>query len=418
MTLLRPRSVPLVVLALTAGPLIWFFPDGFPSWRASAVLAGWAGYGLLLASLVLMLRDERISRWLGGVEYMTRWHHYVGITAYVLLLCHPTLLMIGGWQQSAAAGLAAIWPQPPGAVIVSGWVALLCMMAGLLATFLYKLPYPLWRVLHALLGVAVIVGSGHVLLLEANALVWLMLCVAVVAMAIRILRIDLGLAAQRYRVTHVTQAAPDIVEVTLQPVQPPLPPVAAGELVFVGFRWRTRWGGTGEFHPFTVSGIDHDGALRVGIKALGGDTQALQALPVGTAADVQGPHPGFLRHRPATAQLWVAGGIGITPFLAELRSSVLTQPTRLIYLAHSRTQAAYADELDALARQQPCLQFELVLTAGNNPDPLSLLPAATELAGQTCYLCGPPGMTDSFIRALRSRGVPNDRIHFERFDYR
>ncbi len=418
MSLLRPWSVPLIVFVLTAGPLIWFFPAGFPSWRASAVLAGWAGYGLLLASLVLMLRDVRVSRWLGGVEHMTRWHHYVGITAYLLLLCHPTLLMIDGWQHSAAAGLAAIWPQPPGAVIVSGWVALLCMMAGLLATFLYKLPYPLWRLLHALLGVAVIVGSGHVLLLKADALVWLMLWLTVAAMALRVLRIDLGLSAPRYRVTQVTQAAPDVVEVTLQPVQRPARPVAAGELVFVGFRWRTRRGGTGEFHPFTVSGVGHDGTLRVGIKALGADTQALQALPVGTEADVQGPHPGFLHHRPATAQLWVAGGIGITPFLAELRSTVLTQPTRLIYLAHSRALAAYADELDALAQQQPCLQFDLVLTAGHNPDPVSVLPSATELAGRTCYLCGPPGMTEGFIRALRSRGVSSDRIHFERFDYR
>lgn len=425
--LLRPASVPLTVLALLCIPLAVYFPAGFPSLRAASAIAAWAGYGLLLASLLLMLREVRISRWLGGVEHMTLWHHYVGITAYLLLLCHPALLLIDGWRHSATIGLAAIWPQPPGAVVISGWVALLCMMAGLLATFLYKLPYRLWRLLHALLGVAVIIGGVHLLLLDADPLIWLLLLLSVGAMALRILSIDLGLSARRYRVTHVALVAPDVIEVTMQPLAP-LPdgpqgaqgarPAAAGELVFVGFRWVTLFGGTGEFHPFTVSGSGQRGELRVGIKALGAHTAALQRLPVGSEADVQGPYTGFLKERAATPQLWIAGGIGITPFLAELRSSTLTQPTRLIYVAHARQQAAYLEELEALAQQQPQLQLQVVLTEGRRPAPESLLPAAAELAGWHCYLCGPPGLTHQFIHALRAHGVPDDHIFFERFDYR
>ncbi len=418
MKLLRPLSVPLTLLLLVVAPVAWYFPAGFPSWRATAAMAAWAGYGLLLMSLLLMLREVRISRWLGGVEHMTLWHHYVGIAAYLLLLCHPALLLLDGWRHSAQAGLAAIWPQPPGALVVSGWIAMLCMMAGLLATFLYKLPYRLWRLLHGLLGVAVLVGGVHILLLDADPLVWLMLVLAATALALRVLRIDLGCSAKRHVITQVTRIAADVVEITLQPLQPPATPVKAGELVFVGFRWRTLLGGTGEFHPFTVSGDGPGGALRIGIKALGAYTTALQQLPVGTEADVQGAHTGFLSERPPQPQLWMAGGIGITPFLAELRSTTLAQPTRLIYLAHSRAQAAYIDELEALALQQPQLQLQLMLTEGRRPALQSLLPPAQELATLTCYLCGPPGLTGQFIRALHACGVPDDHIHFERFDYR
>lgn len=416
--LMQPRSVPLVTLALVALPLGWFFPSGFPSWRAASAIVAWAGYGLLLASLLLMLREVRISRWLGGVEHMTRWHHYVGFAAYLLLLSHPALLIIDGWRHSATAGLAAIWPQPPGALIVSGWAALLCMMAGLLATFLYKLPYRLWRLLHALLGVAVIVGGVHILLLNSSVLLWSLLLLSVAAMAIRMLRIDLGMAAHRYQVTQVTRVTNDVIEVTLRPLQPPARPVRAGELVFVGFRWRTLFGTTGEFHPFTVSGDGAAGELRIGIKALGAHTTALQQLQVGVAADVQGPYTGFLSGRAPHPQLWLAGGIGITPFLAELRSATLKQPTRLIYLAHARRQAAYIDELEALARRQPLLQLQVVLTEGRRPTLESLLPGAPQLATLICYLCGPPGLTNQFIRALRARGVPDHHIYFERFDYR
>ncbi len=416
--LLRPLSVPATLLVLVAAPLLVFFPAGFPSWRAASLLAAWAGYGLLLASLLLMLREVRISRWLGGVEHMTLWHHYAGFAAYLLLLCHPALLLIDGWRHSAQAGLAAIWPQPPGAVITSGWIALLCMMAGLLATFLYKLPYRLWRLLHALLGVAVVIGGAHILLIDTRPLAWILMLLAALALAVRFLRIDAGLAAKRHEVTQVVRIAPDVVEVTLTPLLPPARPVAAGELVFVGFRWRTWFGRTGEFHPFTVSGTAPDGALRIGIKALGAHTAQLQQLPVGVQADVQGPYTGFLSERPAAPQLWIAAGIGITPFVAELRSATLTQPTLLIYIAHSRADAAYVDELEALAQRQPALQLQVVLTGGKRPALASLLPADSTLCEQTCYLCGPPLLTEQFIRALRARGVPDDRIHFERFDYR
>lgn len=415
---LRPLSVPAALLALVAVPLAAFFPAGFPSWRAASAIAAWAGYGLMLASLLLMLREVRISRMLGGVEHMTLWHHYAGMAAYLLLLLHPALLLLDGWRHSAPAGLAAIWPQPPGAILVSGWAALLCMMAGLLATFLYKLPYRLWRLLHALLGVAVVIGGAHILLIDARPLAWLMLLLSALALALRFLRIDAGLSARRHELTQVARIAPDVVELTLKPLQPPVRPVAAGELVFVGFRWRTLFGGTGEFHPFTVSGTGPDGVLRIGIKALGAHTTQLQQLPVGVQADVQGPYTGFLSERPAVPQLWIAGGIGITPFLAELRSTTLAQATRLICIVHARAGAAYLDELETLAQRQPQLRLQIVLTEGRRPAPDDLLPADDELSTQTCYLCGPPGLTRQFIRALRSRGVPDDHIHFERFDYR
>ena len=55
--LLRPLSVPAALLLLVTVPLFAFFPAGFPSWRAASLLAAWAGYGLLLASLLLMLRE-------------------------------------------------------------------------------------------------------------------------------------------------------------------------------------------------------------------------------------------------------------------------------------------------------------------------------------------------------------------------
>jgi ferredoxin-NADP reductase len=52
------------------------------------------------------------------------------------------------------------------------------------------------------------------------------------------------------------------------------------------------------------------------------------------------------------------------------------------------------------------------------PDLGPLLPAAHELRGLHCHLCGPAGLLDAAVRLLRERGVAASRIHFERFDFR
>ena len=74
-------------------------------------------------------------------------------------------------------------------------------------------------------------------------------------------------------------------------------------------------------HPFTMSGAPDDGVLRFTIKALGDDTGELQDLvQPGMPAVVSGPHGRFQHTRGTRHQIWIAGGIGITPFLSWLRA--------------------------------------------------------------------------------------------------
>ena len=97
LSIVRWLSIPLLVLAATAGPVYWAFPEGLSAARSLGIVLGWAGCGLLLASLLLMLRETWLSRWLGGLERMYQWHHHVGMAAYVLLLAHPLVLAADAW---------------------------------------------------------------------------------------------------------------------------------------------------------------------------------------------------------------------------------------------------------------------------------------------------------------------------------
>jgi predicted ferric reductase len=114
----------------------------------------------------------------------------------------------------------------------------------------------------------------------------------------------------------------------------------------------------------------------------------------------------------------VAGGIGITPFLAALRTQTLTVPTHLLYLYPNVHDAAYLDELRARATCQPLLTLDLRATGNELPDINALLPSARALQGVTSYLCGPPGLMQTVLHALQEKGIPLHHIHSERFDFR
>jgi predicted ferric reductase len=195
-------------------------------------------------------------------------------------------------------------------------------------------------------------------------------------------------------------------------------PAEAGQFVVVAFFRGPRYRGCGEYHPFTISAIDKDGQIRIGVKALGDCTRRMQGLEPGVEARVQGPFGNFLLERPAKPQLWVAGGIGITPFLACLRNAPVEHPTRLLYLYRSEADAAFRDELESLAATNAGFRLEAHATGDAIPDLAAILPGADELIAHECYLCGPPGLLDAAGHVLQSRGVPAAQIHFERFDFR
>lgn len=413
----RFLTLPLLVLAATLGPVYWALPEGLSIARSLGIVLGWAGCGLLLASLLLMLREPRLAQGLGGLERMYRWHHRVGMAAYVALLAHPLLLAAAAWPDGRRLAWQTLSPFSQGWPVWVGWLALLLLMAGLAATFARRLPYQTWRRLHLGLGLAVLFGLLHLVLLGIEQPVWPILGLAALLLGWRIVRQDFGRAARPYIVHRVTPVADGMVEISLKPLADGLQ-AKPGQFALVAFFAGPNFRGCGEFHPFTVSASGADGEIRFGIKALGDCTQNIQSIEPGVLARVQGAFGCFLADRPAIPQLWVAGGIGITPFLAQLRAAPLDQPTQLLYLYRSESDAAFLDELQVLAAKDPQLTLRAVATGPTLPDLNALLPAAPGLAQRDCYLCGPPGMLFGLRQVLHERGIKPRHIHFENFEFR
>lgn len=402
---------------MVAVPIAWAFPSGLPPWRGLGIVLGWAGIGLLIASLLLMVREPGLADALGGLERMYTWHHGLGLSAYIVLLAHPLAFAADAWNEAPRLAWQTLSPRDQGWPVWIGWLSLLCLMAGMASSFSVRLAYPRWRLLHGVLGLGVVFGLVHLILLGLNALVFTVAVTALILLTWRTLRIDLGSSALPYVVAQVDRVAASTIEVALRPLGRPLA-ASPGQFIMVAFMDGPHYRSRGEYHPFTISGIAANGELEVCIKALGDDTTRMQVMGPGVAARIQGPFGNFLSSRPHAPALWIAGGIGITPFVAALRASAPSQPTTLLYLFRSERDAAYLAELRSLAATTELLTLIEHATGERVPDMNDLLPASIDAKACHCYLCGPPGLIAAALPALTRRGFAPDHLHYERFDFR
>jgi predicted ferric reductase len=412
----------LAPLALAALPiaLVWVtFPESTASfWHGATSIAAWAGSSFLAASLLLMIREPRVAGFLGGLGNMYRWHHRGGMLAYVLLLCHPLALAMSHWSESPRRAWQTLTPEMADRAIWLGWIALILLMLGLATTFAMYLPYRHWRACHYALGAAAVIGLIHIHAVSgATPALFVLIALTAIALGWRATRADLGLAAHPYRVSSVLKQSSQMIEATLAPCAAQLR-VTPGQFVLAAFGEGPHYHGCDEFHPFTVSAVEGDGALRVGIKALGPCTRRIQSLEPGVLVRLQGPFGNFLHDRPKAPQLWVAGGVGITPFLAVLRHAPVVDPTTLIYLYRNAADAVFLDELRSIAAAQPAFELINEATGDSAPDFDSLLTRVTRLTERRIQVCGPPAMTTLLTSALRRRGIAADSMRLDRFDFR
>jgi predicted ferric reductase len=123
--------------------------------------------------------------------------------------------------------------------------------------------------------------------------------------------------------------------------------------------------GLTEPHPFTISTGKPGDELRITFRVLGDGTRRLarKGLKVGESLRVQGPFGRFFPARDNAPQIWIAGGIGITPFMAWAEAMAEDgPPVHLFYAVRSRDEAPYLNALTERADQIARLQVHPVVS--------------------------------------------------------
>jgi predicted ferric reductase len=191
-----------------------------------------------------------------------------------------------------------------------------------------------------------------------------------------------------------------------------------GQFVALAFGGENGW----QRHPFSIASPPEAARLEVAIKASGDYTRDLQRkLQPGTPAKLAGPFGGFDYRRGGDDQIWIAGGIGITPFMSWLRA-MNGDPARIIdlyYSVASESDALYLDEVTAAETAHPGLHAHVIET---DRQPFLTAEAAlgtrSHLEDVWVYMCGPPPMMHALAKGFRTLGVAPSRVRWEQFDVR
>ncbi len=171
-------------------------------------------------------------------------------------------------------------------------------------------------------------------------------------------------------------------------------------------------------HPFSMSSKPGTNKLSFGIKNLGDYTLELGKIAKGTIIKVDGAYGTFsntIVDKPR--QIWVAGGIGITPFLAMAKALGSDQQVDLYYSAKTAKEAVYMEELKSLASKNRNLKIIPFLE-----DKSGFLTAdaifknSTDANDANFMICGPLAMMHALRAQLHSKGIKNKDINTEEFN--
>lgn len=153
--------------------------------------------------------------------------------------------------------------------------------------------------------------------------------------------------------------------------------------------------------------------------------QAIQIAKVGQNLEISGPYGTFALHsHPKIPAVFLAGGIGITPFrsmLVEEKRKQFPHSIFLFYANRNFESAIFIDELSQL--QHPQLEFVPIFE-----EPTSIITSETGLMSKEIihkyiqnifepiyYIVGPPSMVDTVKQLVITMAVDNNHIHTEVF---
>lgn len=427
----------IYVVALTAVPvLIWFYAYGldqfataFGFWKALGKLAGLVALVLYALNFVLSTRLPLFDELFGGLNRAYTAHHIIGGVALMAMLAHPLLMafgyMAGGLARDGmrmllpSIGASVDWP------LNLGFASLAVTFGLLYITFFMKLRYEAWFKTHQVLGVAFLLAGLHAYLIPSD------LTTLPSLRAYMLVIIGLGLVAYGYRtvfgqllvrrrkmvVAAVTPVSKRSIRISLMP-RSPLDRLAfmPGQFVFVRFR---QPGIPDQVHPFSVTSGMGSQQVDLIIKTLGDYTGRLWQLRPGAMAEVEGAFGRFYAHAPPNRpQVWVAGGIGITPFLSMAKSLPAQSGVELFYVVEDANDLVEYNELMQIVSQMPgrlSLQIYMSRQQGRITAGYIAQHSMNGLAGKHILLCGPPPMMASLRRQFQQGGISDNRIHSEEF---
>lgn len=426
-----------IIFTLSPGPRHFLaHPDGWEFREQFVYLTGVSALSLMVLSMIISVRVPWVNRRMQGLDKAYVVHKWTGIFATLLLLFH--------WLGEASPEWLVEWgliPNPGELTDGRGFseleiglfqsgvtlaqVAFYGSIVLVVVALFRRIPYHLFRKSHKIFPLLFLLAAYHGATAQlkerwlgtpASYLLFLLIAIGVAAALIGLFQ-QIGACrtgtAAISQLTHHEQGILDLRLTTRKPFyyQP-------GQYAFL------RFAHDGEPHPFTMaSSGDDPNTLRFAIKSLGNFTGDLaHRLQVGQLVTVEGPYGEFRFEAPGRRQIWIAGGIGITPFMAQLEYLAnrggCEHPIDLWYSTRVDKTTLFPDSLDGLCGQSGVTFHHLDSTRNEYLTAEMLHSSVGHVDSVSIWFCGPPAFAQCLLKGLVAYGFDKRHFHYDSFDMR
>ncbi|HJW25503.1 MAG TPA: ferric reductase-like transmembrane domain-containing protein [Rhodocyclaceae bacterium] len=418
----------------------WAQVNGVFAWRTVlSQYTGILGIGVMSVGMILAMRPAFLERHFDGLDKMYRLHKWLGIAGLVISIGHwliakgPKWMVAAGWLERGArkprpalpeGSLQQLLAQQRGlAESIGEWAFYLAVVLIVLA-LIKRFPYRRFFQTHRILALAYLALVFHAVVLlrfeywssPLGVVLGMLMAAGSVAAVMSLFRLRVGSSRVAGRVVALEhQPALNVLAVDIE-LADGWQGHESGQFAFVTFHPEEGP------HPFTIaSNWNGDGRIRFLVKGLGDYTRILpDRLRVGDPVKVEGPHGRFDFAGDAPRQIWIGGGIGITPFVARLKELAQRPDGKAIDLFH--TTAAYDQEIiDRLARDADAANVRLHVRWDERDGRLdldSLVAAVPDWRQADVWFCGPAQFGRVLREGLVRLGLPAGRFHQELFEMR
>lgn len=420
--MLRLQGVNAVIAVLAAFVVLHlaFVPEQHSLRTTFSTLLGGISFLLMTCSVVLATRLEIFEEMFGGLDRMYQVHRVAGTFTAVFALVHFFSI-----PKELPPGVDPVLNSTfPSAQI--GMASMVLLVIGLFVALNRKISYSRWRNPHKVMALVYILVIGHFMnapgiFFERFSASGILLIVAALTGTVALVYTMFGMnkrTAMRFTIEAVNSLE-RATEVVLKPVGNMLK-FKPGQFAFVEIQGK-EWS---EPHPFTISSAPNEDRLRFTMKVLGDWTRKVrEELRPGGEVIVRGPYGRFDASKTGCRrQVWIAGGIGLTPFLSKLRAMEDDDDREIhfAYAARNKEEAIFLGELEAIAATRDNITlYPLFSDEGD----FARIDVAKErlpggLTDYEYFICGPKPMVEGLMKDLKTEGVKRKAMHVEAFEFR
>lgn len=416
MKILAPR-----ILLCTTACLLYFafiasiLPEDISIRRWFAAFFAANAFLGMCFSFILSIRVNLLENIFGGLDKVYKLHKYIGMW-YVFSIFMHWGLMPDGINNSPLAEF--------GSDIGEWGTWLLLVLVSL--SFLKFMPYEWWKITHKLMGLVFLVSIIHYVfsvkpfnLFSATGIVLnLISIIGLVAIYYHFKNINNN--KKFLGKVHNLKIENDYIDFEVKSANP-FPKWQAGQFAFLSVVSSTSI--KKEEHPFTIANSSNSDNPRFCIRALGDFTNSLkQNLKEGDLIQLNMPYGKFELRENNKNQIWLATGIGITPFLAwleELKNSNKSISATLYYLVKDEESNEFVNQLKELCSQTKNIELKIYSSNKQRLIPMQVyLDFDKSLTNSEIYFCGNEKVRKEFKNKLEKLGLPKNSCYYEYFDFR